>query len=134
MAEENKTKPAITQAVGLGAGVGIGALITSVVQGNPEIVRQVANWGPAIVIVAGVFLLADRHARPLIDAAVNAVAAQREQAAAMGQLSASLQERFRQDDDVRMATRTLTGEVEKLSLKMDKLYAVIQAKGAEEES
>lgn len=116
MAEETKTGVVVKAAAGVGGGVGIGVLLSNLVQGNPQILAQVLGWGPTVLVLGALVWLADRHAPPFI-------AASREQATALARLGASLEERFRQDDDVRMATRTLSGQIERLAAKIDAVIA-----------
>lgn len=102
----------VKSVAGVGAGVGLGAVLASLVQGNPALVSQIANWGPALLIMAGMFWLADRHAPQFISA-------QRDQASAMRGLSDAIQERFHAEDDVRLAVRALSGQIERMAAKLD---------------
>ena len=92
-------------AVPAAAGLGLGAVLATLLQGSPELVQQVAAWGPAIVVLAGGGWFMARLAPPF-------VAAQQQIALSLQGLTAAIQERFRQEDDVRMAVRALAGKVD----------------------
>lgn len=103
----------VAKTVATAGGVGIGVLLATVFQGHPEMLTEMArSWGPGMILAAGVIFglgfLMDRHLPP-------AIGAMRDQAAAMTGLSDSIQRRFLEEDDVRMATRTLSSQVEKLA-------------------
>jgi hypothetical protein len=104
------------------AGLGIGAAIMALLQGSPQVVTEIVRWGPALLVIALGAILLDRHAGP-------AIGAIRDMAGSQGRLAGTIEERFRAEDDVRMACRALTGQVERLNGKIDDL--VIAAKAGE---
>lgn len=104
-----KTSHAIT-AVG---GAGIGAVLITLLEGHPEVIGKIAaGWAPAMLMLGGVigalFFLAYKFL-PLI------ISAQVQQAASMQSLADSISRKVSEEDDVRMAVRTLAGKVDNIA-------------------
>lgn len=98
--------------IGVG-GAGIGAVLITLVEGHPELIGKIAaGWGPAMLMLAGVisalFWLAYKFL-PLI------IHAQVQQAVAMQQLADTITTKTKEEDDVRMAVRTLAGKVDDIA-------------------
>ena len=96
---------AIPRALPAAAGIGIGALLMALLEGYPAVVPQVVAWGPTTLVLVGLGWFTARLAPPF-------VGAQLEIARSMTDLTAAVRERFRQEDDVRMAVRALAAKLD----------------------
>ena len=83
----------------------MGALLMAVLQDYPGVLPQVLAWGPTTLVLAGMFWLAAHLGPPFLRS-------QQDIAQHLGRLSSSIEERFRQEDDVRMAVRALAAKVD----------------------
>ena len=97
---------AITKAAPVALAGGIGALLMSLLQSNPAIIAQVSAWGPAFVFLIAAVWLVDRHVPPFVDA-------QRQIAGSLAALSSTVSQRIGEEDDVRLAVRTLSAQIER---------------------
>jgi hypothetical protein len=89
-------------------GFGIAALLGSVLQGNPDllkiIVTGVMQWGPAVLVIL-IF-------------APQVIAAMRDQATAISELSGSIKEHLQEQHGVRIAVSMLVSRFEEFAAEM----------------
>jgi len=131
MADETKPAPAPrsaapTAAIGGGiVGASLGAVVISLVQGNPAIITRLLDYSLSVLTLGGLFVAIAYIGPPFIAAQRESAKSQSHLAESMGALSASIQERFRQEDDVRAACRALSGQIERLGQKIDEIHVTV---------
>ena len=75
----------------LAGGVGLGVLLMTLLENRPEVLAQVMAWGPGLVVIGGMLLLAHRWAGPLISSQIEAAATQREMGANLARLAQAVE-------------------------------------------
>ena len=98
----------VAPVAGAMAGVGIGAAVMGLIQGNPAVVNTMMTWGPTLVILVGIGVLADRHLPPLVKAVSNG-------ADALHRASTVMEQSRDHEVSTTMALTTLSGKVEDLA-------------------
>jgi len=131
MADETKPAPALrsaapTAAIGGGiVGASLGAVVISLVQGNPAIITRLLDYSLSVLTLGGLFVAVAYIGPPFIAAQRESAKSQSHLAESIGAMSASIQERFRQEDDVRSVCRALTGVVERMGKRIEEVHAAV---------
>jgi len=88
-------------------GAGIMTVVLTLLQGQPELIARVVDWGPGVIVLGGFMWLANRWAGPLVES-------QQRMAANMGEMAGALRENLNKDEDVRGTLRVLAGNVNEM--------------------
>lgn len=86
------------------AGLGLGALLMSILQDQPQVISQIIGWGPGIMILAGGVYFGAPFAKSLLES-------HQTMTRNVGDLAVAIRENLSRDDDVRMAVRHMAAEV-----------------------
>jgi hypothetical protein len=89
-------------------------------------------WGPGLLFGVLIYRLGNRLITLITEGAQRFLASHERQAEAIttlagsqDRLAGSIEEKFREDDDVRAAIRTLTAEVVRLGEKVDRVHGLL---------
>ena len=103
--------------IGVTAG-GIGILIGTLLQGQPELAREIIGWGPGIVVLGGFFWLAHSYMPPAIES-------QREIARSMGKMADTVEKNLSSQHDIVLAMQVNSDKLEQMRVSVIRLESAV---------